>query len=183
MPHDPVEDLRKEIAKGRVLAIVGAGVSIGATNNAPTASWTGLLENGVDRCVVVSQPLPDGWEDRVLGEIRSGDMDDLLSAAEKISRKLGFPKGGKYRTWLRETVGILHAEDRSVLEALRDLGIPLATTNYDGLLEEVTGLPAVTWRDGAKVERVIRGDEKAILHLHGYWDESESVIDFSAGIG
>jgi tetratricopeptide (TPR) repeat protein len=176
VPHDPVEDLRKEIAKGRVLAIVGAGVSIGATKNAPTASWTGLLENGVDRCVVVAQPLPKDWAERVLAEIHSGDMDDLLSAAEKISRKLGFPKGGKYRTWLRETVGTLRAEDRSVLEALRDLGIPLATTNYDGLLEEVTGLPAVTWREGAKVERVIRGDEKAILHLHGYWDEPGSVI-------
>ncbi|HSK75940.1 MAG TPA: SIR2 family protein [Thermoanaerobaculia bacterium] len=176
MSHDPVEDLRKEIAKGRVLAIVGAGVSMGATKNAPTASWTGLLENGVDRCLAVAQPLPKGWEKRVLAEIRSGDMDDLLSAAEKISRKLGFPDGGNYRTWLRDAVGTLRAEDRPVLEALRDLGIPLATTNYDGLLEEVTGLPAVTWREGAKVERVIRGDEKAILHLHGCWDKPESVI-------
>ena len=124
MSHDPVEDLRKEIAKGRVLAIVGAGISIGTTKNAPTASWTGLLENGVDRCVAVAQPLPDGWADRVQAEIHSGDMDDLLSAAEKISRKLGFPDGGNYRTWLRETVGTLRAEDRSVLEALHDLGIP-----------------------------------------------------------
>lgn len=176
MPHDPVEDLRKEIAKGRVLAIVGAGVSTGATKNAPTASWTGLLEDGVDRCVADAHSLPAGWAERVRAEIHSGDMDDLLSAAEKISRKLGSPSGGNYRTWLRETVGSLHAEDRSVLEALHDLGIPLATTNYDGLLEEVTGLPAVTWREGAKVERVIRGDERAILHLHGYWDEPESVI-------
>jgi tetratricopeptide (TPR) repeat protein len=176
VPHDLVEDLRKEIAKGRVLAIVGAGVSIGATKNASTASWTGLLENGVDRCVAVAQPLPAGWADRVRAEIHSGDMDDLLSAAEKISSKLGFPKGGNYRTWLREAVGTLHAKELSVLEALRDLGIPLATTNYDGLLEEVTDLPAVTWREGAKVERVIRGDGKGILHIHGYWDEPESVI-------
>lgn len=176
MSHDPVDDLRKEIAKGRVLAIVGAGISIGATKNAPTASWTGLLENGVDRCVAVAQPLVDGWAERVRAEIHSGDMDDLLSAAEKVSRKLGFPNGGNYRAWLRDAVGTLHAEDRSVLEALRDLGIPLATTNYDGLLEEVTGLPAVTWREGAKVEWMIRGDEKGVLHFHGYWDQSESVV-------
>jgi hypothetical protein len=56
------------------------------------------------------------------------------------------------------------------------LGAKLATTNYDGLIEEVTGLPPVTWMNTAKVERLIRGDEKGVLHLHGYWDEPESVV-------
>jgi hypothetical protein len=43
-----VDDLRQEIADGQVIAIVGAGVSIGATNNNPVASWVGLLRHGVD---------------------------------------------------------------------------------------------------------------------------------------
>ena len=30
--------------------------------------------------------------------------------------------------------------------------------------------------DGAKVERVVRGDEPGVVHLHGYWDRPESVI-------
>jgi hypothetical protein len=30
--------------------------------------------------------------------------------------------------------------------------------------------------DGAKVERVLRGDEPGIVHLHGCWDRPESVI-------
>ena len=71
---------------------------------------------------------------------------------------------------------MLKAERRDVLEALRDLKVALATTNYDGLIEEVTNLPAVTWMDGAKVERVVRGDEPGVVHLHGYWDRPESVI-------
>jgi hypothetical protein len=54
--------------------------------------------------------------------------------------------------------------------------VPLATTNYDGLIEEVTRLPTVTWRDGARIQRVIRGDENGVLHLHGYWEQSESVV-------
>ncbi len=111
----------------------------------------------------------------MLADVGSGDMDDLLSAAEKIAAKLGAPAGSEYSLWLKETVGALRAEDRSVLDALRDLGIPLATTNYDGLLEEVTRRPAVTWRQGLKIERALR-DEPAILHLHGYWDEPESVV-------
>lgn len=171
-----LDDLRSEIAKGHVLAIVGAGVSIGATGGDAVASWAGLVKSGIDRCVEVAQPLPTRWAERVREELESGDLDDLLSAAEKISAKLGAPAGGEYRRWLRETVGQLKIQDRSVIEALRDLEIPLATTNYDGLLEEVTGRPPVTWREGAKVERVIRGDEPGILHLHGYWDEPESVV-------
>ncbi len=121
MSDSPVEDLRKEIQAGRVLVIVGSGVSTGATKGNPLASWTGLLKNGVDRCVSV-RGLDSKWADRVRAEIGSGDMDDLLSAAEKISSKLGVPDGGEYQRWLRETVGSLFAEDRTVLEALRDLG-------------------------------------------------------------
>lgn len=177
MSHDPVEDLRSEIAKGRVLAIVGAGVSIAATEGKqPVASWTGLLKDGVERCVAVAQSLPARWRERTLEDIESGDLQDLLAAAEKVSGKLGAPKGGEFAKWLRDCFESLQATDRSLLEALHDLGIPLATTNYDGLLEEVTGLRPVTWREGAKVERVIRSDGRAILHLHGYWEDPESVI-------
>lgn len=63
--------------------------------------------------------------------------------------------------------------DHSVLDALGDLGVQLATTNYDGLLEKVTGLPAVTWQEP---NRVLQGDETGILHLHGYWEFPESVV-------
>jgi tetratricopeptide (TPR) repeat protein len=171
-----LDDLRDEIAKGHVLAIVGAGVSMGATDGDPVASWTGLLKNGVERCVEVAQPLPARWAERVREEIESGDLDDLLSAAEKVSAKLGAPAGGEYPRWLRETVGGLRVKEGSVIEALGDLGIPLATTNYDGLLEEVTGRPPVSWRQGAKVERVFREDGPGILHLHGYWEEPELVV-------
>ena len=171
-----LDELKSEIAKGHVTAIVGAGVSTGATKGDPLASWTGLLKNGVDRCVEVCQPLPAGWEERRKGEIASYDLDELLSAAENVSRKLGAPTGGEYRSWLRDTVGSLRLQDGTVIEALRGLGVALATTNYDGLLDDPPTLPPVTWREGARVERVVRGDDRGVLHLHGYWDEPESVI-------
>ncbi len=173
---DLLRKLRHEIEQGRMLVVVGAGVSIAATGDERLASWTGLLRDGAERCVEVAGPLPDGWADRVLAEIDSGDLDELLSAAEKISRKLGAPCGPEYARWLRETVGRFRVNDPSVIEALTGLGLPLATTNYDGLLEEVAGRDPVTWREGARVERVVRGEEEAILHLHGYWEEPESVV-------
>jgi tetratricopeptide (TPR) repeat protein len=173
-----LEDLQREIEAGSVIAIIGVGVSVAATNNKPAASWRGLLHHGVDHCHELKSltGVDEKWAKRVHEEIDSGDLDDMLSAAEKISRKLGAPDGGEYRRWLRETVHELKAERRDVLEALRDLQVALATTNYDGLLEEVTKLPAVTWMDGAKVERVVRGNEPGVVHLHGYWDRPESMV-------
>jgi tetratricopeptide (TPR) repeat protein len=100
----------------------------------------------------------------------------MILAAEAVTDRLGGREHGEYRRWLRETFGRLKASHRDVLEALRDLGAILATTNYDGLLEEVKKLPAVTWQDQARVQAVLRGDEQAILHLHGYWQEPKSVV-------
>lgn len=170
------EDLKREIAAGRCVAIVGAGVSIFSTRNAQCASWTGLLRHGVQRCTEVVADLPDGWAGRVTDDIRSGDPDDLLSAAEKVARKLRAPDGGEYARWLRESVGTLKAERLEVLDVLADLGVTLATTNYDDLIESATGLPPITWMDGTRVERVFRGDDRAVVHLHGYWQRPESVI-------
>jgi len=45
-----LNDLKAQIARGQVVAIIGAGVSIGATNRAACAAWTGLLHHGVQRC-------------------------------------------------------------------------------------------------------------------------------------
>jgi hypothetical protein len=179
MTNQLADDLRAEIDHGQVLVVVGAGVSMGATGRNPLASWRGFLENGVERCVEF-MGLEPGRAELIRGEIRyghnNGHVDDLLSAAEKISRVLGSPAGREYRRWLRETIGALEVTDCSVLEALRDLGLPLATTNYDGLLEKVTDYQYVTWRDGDKAIRVIKREEDGILHLHGHWDEPESVI-------
>jgi hypothetical protein len=171
------DELQQQIETGQVVAIVGAGVSVGATNNHAVASWQGLLHYGVDYCRgLPTTGVTDATAHLLHSQIDAGDLDMMLAAAEVISAKLGAPQGGDWRRWLRETVGELRVQQREVLEAVRDLGVILATTNYDGLIEEVTDLSEVTWRDGARVERILRGDEAGVLHLHGYWQQPESVI-------
>jgi len=102
----------------------------------------------------------------------------MISAAEAVTDELGGRKDGKYRRWLEDTVGALEVQDRSVLEAIAGLGLPIATTNYDGLLEAVTGWSPVTWKDPALVQKALREKPppKKILHLHGYWEQPESVV-------
>jgi tetratricopeptide (TPR) repeat protein len=172
-----VADLRQDLANEQVVVLVGAGLSVGASGDEPVARWIGLLEDGVARCEELAlKPLPDAWGERTRKQLHSGDTEELLLAAEAITGRLGGPEHGEYRRWLRETVGALPLRDDAVLAALRDLDVPLATTNYDGLLEQVMGWPAVTWRDGAQVQRVLRGQDKGVLHLHGHWDDPASVV-------
>jgi hypothetical protein len=170
-----LDDLRSEVSHGKVLIIVGAGGSVASTRNAPVASWTGLLEHGVIRCVEVAQVPDNDWADRTLAQIRSGDVLDMVAAAENISRRLRQSHKGAYSKWLRDTVGSLEVADPSLIEALAALDLPIATTNYDGLITDVTKLAPVTWKDRAKAERWLRG-EPGVLHLHGHWESPESVV-------
>ena len=73
----------------------------------------------------------------------SGDLDELVGAAEDLTRRLGGPAGGEFGRWLARSIGKLSVASPGVLEALAALRVPLATTNYDGLLEAATGRPAV----------------------------------------
>lgn len=183
MSLDLVEELRHEIAAGRVTCIVGAGVSIAASYDPArkpnVASWLGLLEHGIAHCTAVVPGLPAKWAPsmRSLIELgKDGDTNALLSVADNIFSRLDAPRGGEFRRWLRETVGELRILHPEVPQALGALGTALLTTNYDSILEEATHLPTCTWRDTSEVERVLRGEERAIVHLHGYWRRPESII-------
>jgi hypothetical protein len=172
-----IEDLKREIAAQGCIVVVGAGVSVAATGGAACASWTGLLKHGVARCeALVSHSLPTGWAKRLEQEIESGDIDDLVGAAEKISRKLQAPDGPEFRRWLEDSVGKLRASQTDLLKAIAALRCLIATTNYDDLLESETGLHEVTWLDSARLQRVLRGDDTGILHLHGHWRAPASVV-------
>ena len=172
-----VEDLRGQVAAGGVLVVAGAGVSVAACGGSAVASWPGLLADGCRRVVEVDQGgLPAGWGELIGRQVASGDLSWMLAAAEEVTVRLGGRSGGEFRRWLAESVGALRVVDGAVIGALAGLGVPVATTNYDGLIEEVTGWPAVTWRDGARVQRVLRGDEDGVLHLHGHWRDPESVV-------
>src|SRR5437868_14273751 len=105
-----IADLKQAIAKYDAIVVVGTGVVAAATAQNKLASWPGLIEHGIDRCVDL--PLMNGTVERVL--LKDGDVDHLLMGAESVSRKLGAPEGGEYGQWLHESVGGLRVVRRDV---------------------------------------------------------------------
>ncbi|MCY2994880.1 MAG: SIR2 family protein [Planctomycetota bacterium] len=178
MPRDElINDLKAHVADGDVVAIVGAGVSLSATEGNPLAGWTGLLLSGVEYGQTVTGTITEPQGKLLRDQIQSADPDFLVSAAEVITKRLGGHKSGQFHRWLQDKVGALRAKDRTVIKALHALPVLITTTNYDSLIEEVTQRPHVTWKEQAAVERWLRGETTdAVLHLHGWWDQPESVV-------
>jgi formylglycine-generating enzyme required for sulfatase activity len=174
-------DLRGLIARKEVVLVVGTGVSVSATGNAPTASWKGLLLSGVKWCQGLKPDLPARWVERRNEDLEQGTTAEMIAAADLITDELRSVSPGEFEKWLEEKVGALRIKDRSVLEALIGLGLPFTTTNYDHLLEEATAQPPVSWTEPGKVERLFRSwnsgsFQMGVIHLHGSWDQPESVV-------
>ena len=171
--------LQREIASGQLVVVVGSGVSVAACGNQEVdghkvATWTGLLEHGVHRLCEIGAA--DGGEEMLRNMIRSGKTDFMISAAGMITERFKARSEGTYRSWLETTIGILELQDEALLQQIANLPGLVATLNYDHLLEEATGRPAITWQEANAVQEALRAPREAILHLHGEYRKPESVV-------
>jgi hypothetical protein len=157
------------------LVIVGTGASIAATKS-DLASWTGLLKNGAQECESHEDSLRGGFVQTLNHLIDSNDPDQLLRAASIIGRKLSKLAPGQYARWLADTVGSLKAKNPAIIEAIRNLSLPPATTNYDGLLSADKQLFPITWAEHSRLDSFYEKKGNTILHLHGYYGDPESVM-------
>lgn len=173
-----IDDLRRTVAEGSGVLLVGAGVSIASTND-PVASWPGLLRDGIRRASTINRTLPANWsqlnEDQLDMALESGHVDSLLATAEAVDSALR-PVPGEYANWLLTTVGHLEAHNTKLLHAIASLQLPILTTNYDTLIEVYTGYEALDHSNEAAIHRVLRGDDTGIVHLHGHWRRPGDVI-------
>jgi len=174
-----IEQLKRELASGQVVVVVGSGVSVAACGQQlveehKVATWSGLLEHGVDRLIEIGAA--DGDEQLLCGLIRSGKPDLMISAAETITDRFKARSEGTFRGWLADTIGQLKIQDATLLQDIAALPGLVVTLNYDHLLEKATGLPAITWQETNAVQDALRGTREAILHLHGEYQNPESVV-------
>ncbi len=170
------DDLKSRIAEQNAVAVVGSGVSRGATGDLASASWGGLLRQGIERCVEVEPALEGVWASRRSHDLE-GDLVDLLCVASQVEERLGAARG-RYRRWLETSVGALRAKNLEVISGIVGLKVPIATLNYDTLIERTHHRSSVTWLQPHKIvqcfaRKPLRDD---VVHLHGVWDEPKSVV-------
>ncbi|RZM19760.1 MAG: NACHT domain-containing protein, partial [Pedobacter sp.] len=95
-----------------------------------------------------------------------------------------------YKRWMYNLFEDITPDTNRMHEALRAiaaLNIPIATLNYDTLIESVTGLNSISLSDLRRTSNWIRGSDNGVLHLHGSWQMPESCVlgirDYEKTIG
>lgn len=117
----------------------------------------------------------DAWS----SQLDSVDLDDLLSAAEFVSRKLDAPHGVLFSRWLDNAFGSVKPVKNAMHQAVSaaaSAGVPFCTLNYDDLLESVTDRPSIHLGETRKVLAWMQRNSEAVLHLHGLWSAPETCL-------
>lgn len=171
---DGIDELRDVVCKQEGILIIGAGVSAALVEeeDSEAVTWAGLMKTGVGRL----PPFVEDWDKERLGEqICSCDEDSFFAAVNEIVDRL--KKYDLLDEWLRDSLGRLRVHNPEVGEALQHLGLPMVTTNYDDLLEQVTTYGRISWRHHIATSEFLQGKEwNRILHLHGVWEDPSSIV-------
>src|SRR5262245_14713317 len=144
---DSLEELRKAIASGNALLVCGAGVSTALTGG-KAPGWKALIDAAFEAAKSEAKAKSrDAWVTSCKALLRSRNVNDWLRAADHIQDKLGGSSGPAWKQFLRGQFARLTVVEPALADAIRALGSPVATTNYDGCLYLNLGRAAVTWRD------------------------------------
>lgn len=179
-----LEELSTAVKGRRGVIIVGAGSSVSATANSQASSWLGLIRWSFTFLKQHSAKPADHWDLQEMmleSYVNENDVDGLIDVAGSIRRAVRELGDQAEANWLRSSVGLLDVTAESLPRSIGQLGLPILTTNYDSILENILGRQPVDWTQSNALQRVLAADIDANLigHLHGHWENPESVI-FSA---
>lgn len=184
-----LESIKESAASGKLLVIAGAGASMAlASKRTPSVNWQGLINRalkfGKNKGVVDDQQMT-----LHTALLQSGDLDSLLVSASYVTKKLGGLSGILYSDWLSEEFAGQQCSSGLMKKAMRAIasrGVPIATLNYDKLIEKATGLPSASLDEPRSVMAWARRETASILHLHGVWDKPQTIVlnmeDYSAAV-
>ena len=174
-----IQTLITSFNKRKAFVIAGAGVSSASIDHDSRkifGTWTNLLRYGIDFCCEKCRREAT-WGDtcRTFLDNEYATTEELLKIGDEIWDCL--MAHGKVQEWLDIFDNAL-PEYRELILAIKGLGVPIATANYDNLLEDITHLTPITLHETQKVEDFIKNDQKQkyILHLHGYYKKPDSIV-------
>jgi hypothetical protein len=175
-----ISRLEAGIQYGTVIPVVGAGIS---RQSADLPSWNTLLSKALDWTEQHQDELQLNGENQKILATLNRDSPTMACYQSWVEAVFGNSDGRHwdepaYREWLHEVFGAFSVTDRSVYQALKEMDPRVVvTTNYDKLLsnELIEDGDVVTWKHGDTIRALLR-ERRGILHLHGTFDDPESVI-------
>ncbi|WP_082331088.1 SIR2 family NAD-dependent protein deacylase [Kocuria palustris] len=177
------EGLVEAVTRKQAVIVAGAGLSAALSPRFPGVSWKRLVRDGAD---YASKREKDSIFENQLKSIVSVLDDDtneinedsLIAYATAV--KASLKKHGKqaYADFLNDVFSSAQAEYPELAELIESLECPIATTNYDTLIESALGwknAPTLVGDSDAAL-RIFRSEERGVVHLHGVWSNPDSVV-------
>jgi hypothetical protein len=175
-----VDALRDAIARNKVIVVTGTGVSASlAGRSAKTATWLGLLSDGVRRVEELDEDRGallrirlDAYENADPAKAR---ISDLTNLATELRQEFAIADPNKFNRWLTTAVGSLDIVDDTLAHAIAALQTPIFTTNYDTLLERALKRSSASFTQPDQMRAIATGGQD-IGHLHGIYSDGDNVI-------
>jgi hypothetical protein len=164
---DYQQELKNQIQNGSLVVMTGIGVSLGLVNDVKL-TWSGLLD---EIRLMVQRRRPDILPD-----------DDWVGTPEEKARKLDlavnrdFPHLD-YRQYVSSIMRTVASpiDQHPLAIAINNLNLPIATTNYDLLLDQsLQRFEQNLSNVQIRFSSVHHTD--FIYHIHGVWFDSNSVV-------
>lgn len=160
------------LKKDEVIPVLGAGVSY-ATSKIP--GWEGFIKQGLE--FIKERNLA---EEITIEETKKMlDEGDYLQSAEIMKQILNAPYH-PFSDWLDNMLHEPDIHSNKLIESIRDLIAPIVlTTNYDKLFYykyHLNSYNIFNWTNHRLIKRSINKKDDIFLHLHGIYDEPETVI-------
>jgi SIR2-like domain len=175
-----VRQMERSLNGRGLCLLVGTGLTIAATGD-PANSWPELIKRGAAACEENGRR-DHAWVERVAADVDTGEVGDLLAAAEKVTYGLGGRRSGQFYEWISETAGSVQPKHLELLDQVKrvasDDRVTILTTNYDSLLSDHLGFRPVTWRADPPVlkDAYVDHRHRAVVHIHGYWSDLSSIV-------
>lgn len=133
------------IQNNELVYLFGAGISSSLTDN-HSCSWWRWIVNGISK--IKNRDLAATYQNSIETD---DSTENLVTVVGKVLSET--KADGTYQDWMHESFEMQHVTNHSLSDTLKKLLITqdvFATTNYDLLLEQATGLATLSYEDPDK---------------------------------
>lgn len=182
------------ISEKRATFVTGAGFSAALKPGFQGASWTSLIKRGA---AFAKEREADDPTAKYLASIiealqdQAGSLDEntLITYASGVKASLCQKNTQPYSDLMNDIFSNVSPERPDLAKLLASFNCPIATTNYDTLIESSVGWdigPALI-SDAEGALQILRGESDGVVHLHGVWNDTKSIVfskdDYVAFVG
>lgn len=162
--------LKDAIQTKELVYLFGAGISAALTGK--PYSWWKWIMDGIS--YVTDRSLAAQYEASLKADDSADNMIRVVGMLLQTAKK-----EETYDAWMKSSFETNPVANHPLAETLKKLLLPqdvFATTNYDRLLEQATGLGTLSYEDPDKAFPMLEQKINShVLHIHGVYDSVQKI--------